>query len=294
MSIVERTLIEPGAAKAVARPDVRPRLLYATPTGRHPRLGYVTSVLAIRLAQKAFAHEPEDFLFATGPVQMARCSIAQQALAGGYEYVLMHDDDLIVHHKGGAAGNPLDSFLALMQADPKVGVIGAVYLREQPLMPTINMWHPDGVSTDDAPGEMVNAVCGLPAEPFECGGIGTGFMLIRTQVFRDIALLTGGIEPFLFWPYRSEFDTHSVLGEDFYFCWRAQQAGWKVLADPTIATVHDKDNGRLEFRRDDWEALPERKVSAPDGSKIIVVDGIQCIDVSECRKREGAAMRKAA
>jgi hypothetical protein len=294
LSDAVRTETEVGAGKLAARSDVRPRLLYATPTGRHPRLGYLTSIMAIRLGQKAFAHDAEDFVMTSGPVQMARCEIARQALTGGYDYVLMHDDDLIVHHRGGAAGNPLDTFLGHMKADPKVGVVGAVYLREAPMIPTVNMWHPDGAGSEHVPGEMVNAVCGLPQTPFECGGIGTGFMLVRTQVFRDIARKTGGIDPFLFWPYRTKYGTNEVMGEDFYFCWRAQQAGWKVLADPTLATVHEKDSGRLEFQHGPWEAAEKHNVGAPDGSQIILVDGIQCIDVSECRKREGAAMRKAA
>ncbi len=288
-------MVEMGTLKPASPADVRPRLLYASPTGRHPRLGYMTSAMAIRMTQKGFAHGAEDFLFTTGPVQMARCAIARAALAGGYEYVLMHDDDLIVHHGGGAAGNPLDSFLAIMHADPKVGMVGAVYLRESPTIPTVNLWHPDSKGTEDMPGEMVNVVCNLPRTPFPVAGVGTGFVLIRTQAFRDIDDRTGGMDPFLFWSYRTVYGTPEAMGEDFYFAWRAQQAGWKVIADPTIATVHEKDSGRLEFKQDEWDAA-ERKhdVGAPAGAQIIVVDGMQCIDVSECRKREGAAMRKAA
>lgn len=255
---------------------------------------------AIRMGTKGFDHRVEDAVWTTGPVQMARCEIARKALDGGYDYVLMHDDDLVVDHVGGSRGNPLDTFLALMQSDPKLGVVGAVYLRESPLVPTINMWHPDRQDTQDGPGEQVTAICNLPRAPFEVAGVGTGFMLIRAQVLRDIDEMTGGIDPFLFWPYQSQYGMPTVIGEDFYFCWRAQQAGWKVIADPTVSTVHEKDiSGRLEFSQYKWDPADgkrEHTVGGPEGSQLINVNGIDCLDVSPCRirEREIAAARKAA
>lgn len=293
--VAERTLKPAPAA------DVRPRLLYATPTGRHPHLGYVASAMASRMTQKRFRHDFGDFMFAAGPVQMARCHIAREVIAKGYDYVLMHDDDLQIAMDADG-GSPLDSFLGLMESDPKIGVIGAVYLREDPRCPTVNMWHPLAKSTQDAPGESVNAICNLPRGPFTCAGVGTGYMMIRAQVFRDIDTATGGIEPFMFWPYVSQWGAPSSMGEDYYFCWRAQQAGWKVIADPRFTTIHDKDaSGKLVYQQYEWDPPTgkpdlEHKINAPTGSKVITVDGISCLDVSDIRRKDGeaATARKAA
>src|SRR6185295_9343513 len=107
-----------------------PRLLYATPTGRHPHPMYVASARRVELTCKSFERRIEDFLFAAGPVQMARTTIAEHAIKDGYDYLLMHDDDLIVD--AGSDHNPLDVWHELFKSDPTIGVIGAVYLREKP------------------------------------------------------------------------------------------------------------------------------------------------------------------
>ncbi len=245
-----------------------PRLLYATPTGKHPTVGYVISQRAVEMACRSFGvRHPRDFQFAMGPVQMARSEIAKQTLAGHchvnhecksdragcvidrYDFVLMHDDDLAIYPQGHA--NPIDEFLAIFEADPTVGVVGALYLREKPLLVNLTVPHPRH------PDELCHVIHGIPAKPFEAGGIATGFMMIRREVLEalgEILDAAGGGSMFQFGTYTTEWGTRYEVGEDYDFCKRVRALGWKVIADPRWKTTHIKDRGALSYDRDAWEA----------------------------------------
>ena len=174
-----------------------PRLLYATPTGNHPTVGYVISQRAVELACRSFGvRHARDFQFAKGPVQMARSEIARQTISGRchvehkcppdkagctvdrYDFVIMHDDDLAVFPQG--EFNPLDEWLAIFEADPAVGIIGALYMRTSPLLVNLTVPHPRH------PSELCHVIHGIPAQPFEAGAIATGFMMIRREVFEAL------------------------------------------------------------------------------------------------------------
>src|SRR5262249_17959298 len=138
------------------------------------------------------------FVFTAGPVQMARTRIADAALAGTcremhdcrarggsdckkrpYDYVLMHDDDLMVQPFG-PIGSPVDVWHKMFQENPDIGVIGAIYLREGLEIPNVVVKHPPSA-------EVCHAVARFPDKPFECHGIGTGFMMIRREVLERLA-----------------------------------------------------------------------------------------------------------
>lgn len=228
------------------------RLLYATPTGKHPTAAYCKSLRDIELTCTTFERTAADMVFTVGPVQMARSKIAEQTMEEKYDFVVMHDDDLLVNCTG-ESGNPLDAFHELFEQYPKVGVIGAVYLRERPQMPTVVMPHPLYHE------ELCHVVSGMPYAPFEVAAIGTGFMMIRREVFEQ--LHEDGRGMFRFDHRRTRWGTVSEVGEDYDFCQRARAAGWKVLADPRFGTVHFKDSP-LRFEWHDWEA--SWKDGAPD------------------------------
>lgn len=67
----------------------------------------------------------------------------------------------------------------------------------------------------------------------KCNGVGTGFTLIKTDVFKNIS------HPYFFW----EVDEMGqvVTGEDFWFCRKAREAGYDVWADLTIPVLHIGD-----------------------------------------------------
>lgn len=220
------------------------RLLYATPTGKHPTIEFCMSFRSMELTCKTFARAAADQVFTTGPVQMARSGIARQVVADNYDFVVMHDDDLMVDSTG-ANGNPLDEWHEIFENLPDVGVIGAVYLRERPNVPTVVMAHPE------FPEEQCHIVCGMPYRPFPVAGLGTGFMMVRRQVFDDLA--DGDADMFRFSSRVTRWGGHSAMGEDYDFCQRARAKGWRVLADPRFSTLHVKSTP-LRFDWHDWEA----------------------------------------
>jgi len=71
----------------------------------------------------------------------------------------------------------------------------------------------------------------IPAEPFRIDGIGAGFLLIETGVFKKIEPPYFALEPW----------GNGTVGEDVYFCKKAREAGVEVWCDPTIPLKHIGD-----------------------------------------------------
>lgn len=77
----------------------------------------------------------------------------------------------------------------------------------------------------------------MPVEPFQCAGIGTGFMLIKRRVLThltrpDIVKKWG--RPFNYWQRSNGVQT----GEDLSFCHRCLKSGFEIWADPTFPIGH--------------------------------------------------------
>lgn len=80
-----------------------------------------------------------------------------------------------------------------------------------------------------------------PAEPFEVDFAGTGFMLIRREVIEHLVAKAqqyegpNGVVPLL-------YDTlvHGGIfeSEDYNFCRKAREAGFKIIGDPSIKLGH--------------------------------------------------------
>lgn len=225
------------------------RLFYAVPTGRHPHPGFVTSMRALEMSCRTFGRETRDFEFAAGPVQMARSTIAEHAIDRGYDYLLMHDDDLVVNPVSALAGNPIDEMHETFKQNPDAGVIGAVYLRERPQIPTVVMSHPE------YPEENCHAVHGFPPAPMDVSGIGTGFMMIRVSALRELREKEDGAHALFRFPFnRTRWGLVNHTGEDYDFCARMRGIGYRVLADARFETCHLKEAGPLMYRQADWEA----------------------------------------
>lgn len=74
---------------------------------------------------------------------------------------------------------------------------------------------------------------GLPKEFFECKNIGTGVILIKTEVFEKIE------KP---WFNMTTYPNGlTSMGEDYWFCGQARKAGYKIWCDPTIKIYHIGD-----------------------------------------------------
>jgi GT2 family glycosyltransferase len=83
--------------------------------------------------------------------------------------------------------------------------------------------------------------------PSEVAWLGSGNLAVRRQVFQDV----GG------------FDTSLETCEDVDWCHRIRAAGWRILGDPRISSVHhgDPDTLRDLFKSELWRGRDNLRVS---------------------------------
>lgn len=130
--------------------------------------------------------------------------IAAQACQRGCDYLFFVDDDMIL---------PEDTLERLLEAEKDI--IGGVYLTKYELQAPVY---------ELLPGTMGQE------EVFEVAAIGTGAMLIKTDVFKKLP------QPWFKYEWN---DNGSVKrSHDWIFCEDARNAGFKVWADPKIDIKH--------------------------------------------------------
>jgi hypothetical protein len=66
-----------------------------------------------------------------------------------------------------------------------------------------------------------------------CEGVATGFLLIKTDVFKKLK------HPYFFW--ESGKDGEVTVGEDFWFCKKAKKAGYELWVDLLVEVKHIGD-----------------------------------------------------
>ena len=78
----------------------------------------------------------------------------------------------------------------------------------------------------------------LHDKPVEVGGVGFGFVCMKYGVFESIPrpwFLIGKVQ----WSPESEMRVN--VGEDYSWCGKAQQAGYRIYVDPTVRVRHHKE-----------------------------------------------------
>lgn len=78
----------------------------------------------------------------------------------------------------------------------------------------------------------------LHTEPVEVGGVGFGFLCVKSGVFENIPrpwFLIGRVQ----WSPDSEMRVN--VGEDYSWCGRAIMAGYKIWVNPTVKVRHHKE-----------------------------------------------------
>jgi hypothetical protein len=167
---------------------------------------------------------PSSFTVSRGtPIDMARNEIVRSALDAKAEWVFFLDTDVIC---------PPDTIARLMSHNLPI-VTGVYYTRAPPIEPAI--WHevkPSGKrAINFTSGQMV-----------ECDFIGMGCCLIHTSVFKNLK------KPYFEWTLSFE-DTENIgvgRSEDFEFCKRVRERGYKIWADTSISCRHGISNAFTE------------------------------------------------
>lgn len=78
----------------------------------------------------------------------------------------------------------------------------------------------------------------LHEQPVEVSGVGLGFLCVKSGVFESIPrpwFLIGKMK----WSPDSDFYVN--VGEDYSWCGKAQQAGYKIMVDPMVKVRHHKE-----------------------------------------------------
>jgi len=147
----------------------------------------------------------------------ARNVIAQKALEGGYDYVMMVDSDTII---------PYDTLKNML--DPKADVVmGCVPKKnvdgETVLFAEKNNKKGKGFY-NVIPYEELDG-----SERIALKGGGFGCTLIKTDVFKALA-----------YPYFKYivYENGSALSEDLYFCRQAKDKGFGIFADTRVKCGH--------------------------------------------------------
>jgi hypothetical protein len=130
--------------------------------------------------------------------------IAAQAVKKGCEYLFFVDDDMIL---------PKEALERLLVAQKDI--IGGVYMTKYEIQDYVYELLPG-----TKPGKDI----------FEVAAIGTGAMLIKTEVFKKL--------PQPWFKYEWTKEGAVKRSHDWIFCEDARNAGIKVWADPTITVGH--------------------------------------------------------
>lgn len=146
----------------------------------------------------------------------SRNKLAAAAVKAEADYILWIDADMVF--------NP-DALLKLMQdLDEGADIASGLYFRRaKPYTPVAfdKLEIPEG-----GPASFTNYTGPLEGIT-EVGGVGFGFVLMRTDVLIDC-----------FSVYGTCFTPLAGFGEDLSFCWRARQQGYKIMLDTGVKCGH--------------------------------------------------------
>lgn len=204
--------IDPNTPKQ----EGRVRVMLAVPS-RNVWMSQTAMSFAAMVAASVNEITNLDLLFnncvGTG-LAMNRIKMCKDAIEAGCDYILFIDDDMNI---------PMGTLILLLMRQKDI--IGANCARKElPPRPTAKGWDDMCVyTTEESHGvEKVKSV-------------GTGLMLIKTSVFKDLP------QPWFF------EDPMAGMGEDVYFCNKAREHGFDIWIDHNLS----KDVGHIgefEFR----------------------------------------------
>ena len=186
------------------------KILLGIPCGGTVKTSLLTTVV------EALFHAPCPIVLMVKEgclVHESRNEMARQALIGGFTHLWMVDSDIEFSS---------DTLSNLLKNDKDI--VGAAYnYRTLPLHSTVKMKTEAGFVE---PEEM-------PKVPFACHSLGTGCILIKTEVFKKIPVP---------W-FNFSYDNNGMMTEteDTYFCRQASESGIETWCDPTIKIGHIGD-----------------------------------------------------
>ena len=153
------------------------------------------------------------------PIDMARNEIVRSALDNKCDWIFFLDTDVTCQ----------PDIITRLVAHNLPIVTGVYFTRAPPIEPAIwNEVKPSGKKAINfTPGQMV-----------ECDFIGMGCCLVHTSVFKNIS------KPYFEWTLSFEDENNPMMGrsEDFEFCKKVRERGYKIWADTSLICRHGITN----------------------------------------------------
>ena len=169
-----------------------------------PSTGTIKSQTVFSLVRmlKDFPYEYTVLFHEGSMLHVMRNRLVQKAIDEKCTHLLFIDSDMVFEK---------DSAIRLLKRKKDI-IGGKMHLRKNP--PTLILQNPH-----------------TNKDLTTCDAVGTGFMLIKLDVFKKLR------QPWFFWDY---VDGEPV-GEDYWFCRKAREAGFKVWVDLTLPIGHIGD-----------------------------------------------------
>lgn len=181
--------------------------------------GRVKSLTAQSLCNMDWYIDDLEFRFIQGyDVARARRRIAQDAIDGAFDFVMMVDSDMVV---------PADALERLRECDENVAMGWAVRGTSDEGLTSVIKLGTHGYYASYYAHEIT-----AMSSPFEVKGNGLCCALIRTDVFGRIG------RP---WFEYRENPGGSCLGEDYWFCQMCHDAGIRLYVEPKVGCGHIHD-----------------------------------------------------
>jgi hypothetical protein len=124
-----------------------------------------------------------------------------------------------------------EDFLSLYNSD--LDIVSGLYALDEAGTVAVNYPNDRGVPTRVNKVEFL-----LHEDPVEVGGVGFGFLCVKRGVFESIKrpwFLIGKVQ------WKENDDMRVNVGEDYSWCGRAQQTGYKIFVDPKVKVRHHKE-----------------------------------------------------
>jgi len=243
-----------------AAPSAPARLMVATPIYGGAQADYLRAVIGLtRLAEQRGVPCSYAFLSNNASINLARNLLAGAFMGSDATHLLFLDGDI------GFVPEQVLDLLDLARSDERLAVIGApcpkraINWRLVAAAAARGLGQADPAQLERYSGvfamDMLDPAAGLRLDqPLELKRLGTGLMLIRRDVIATLCErhpeLRYPVEPqdrgehrlddHIFALFQPMFDaeTGHLLSDDYAFCHRARDAGFRIWAAPWMRTSH--------------------------------------------------------
>lgn len=196
------------------------KLLLGIPTANDMTKPFLSSLGGLTLPEDCVQFERTVYVGNYVPAQ--REMIVREAIEGGFDYVVMIDDDIVV------PPHALNTLIAIAQADEQTAVVGALYYSRDGKKPmAVDNWHSASTSTAAIPAFTSSSTSPV-------SGVGFGCVLI------DVAKAAELERPFFSPQIFIERASRQVrlCNEDYRFCERMTEAGYRVRLAANVRCGH--------------------------------------------------------